>query len=268
MSGQDKLYEKNPEEALKRLEGQIRKDPSNIKYRVFLFQLLAILGDWERAMTQLNVAADLDASTLAMVQMYREALRCEALRNEIYDTGKHAPLLFGEPEQWLALLVEALRLTSDGKYAAAQKLRDEAFQLSPVTSGKIDGVPFEWIADADPRMGPVLEAIVNGHYYWMPFHRIKTITIEEPVDLRDYVWMPAHFTFANGGETVGLIPTRYSGSHASEDAQVRMGRKTIWLEPEKDLFLGQGQRLLTTDTAEYAIMDIRKIELNTSEDHG
>ncbi|VAX32896.1 Protein of avirulence locus ImpE [hydrothermal vent metagenome] len=264
MFAEENLLEGNLDEALKDLASQVRKDPSNVKYRVFLFQLLALLGEWERALTQLNVAADLDASTLAMVQMYREALRCEALRHEIYATGKHAPLLFGEPEQWLALLMEALRLTTDGKYAAAQKLRDEAFQCAPVTSGIIDGTPFAWIADADSRMGPVLEAIVKGRYYWMPFHRIKTITIEKPEDLRDYIWMPVHFEFVNGGETVGLIPTRYVGSHVSEEPQVRMGHKTIWLEQGEDAFVGLGQRLLTTDTAEHALMDIRKIELNSA----
>ncbi|MFQ5587549.1 MAG: type VI secretion system accessory protein TagJ [Nitrospiria bacterium] len=262
MLAEERLREGNLEDALKLLEGQVRKDPSNAQYRIFLFQLLSILGDWERAATQLDIAADLDASTLAMVQMYREALRCEALRDEIIRTGKYAPVLLGEPEQWLAPMLQALRLTAEGRYPAARKLRDEAFQLAPMTSGVIDGTPFRWIADADPRMGPVLEAVVNGRYYWMPFHRVKAITIEEPADLRDYVWMPAHFTFVNGGETVGLIPTRYAGSHTSEDAQVQMGHKTIWLEQGKDLFGGQGQRLFTTDTAEYAIMDIRKIELN------
>ena len=47
------------------------------KLRVFLFQLLCVLGQWERALTQLNVAAELDAQALAMAQMYREALQCE-----------------------------------------------------------------------------------------------------------------------------------------------------------------------------------------------
>ncbi len=62
----------------------MRKDPANAKHRIFLFQLLAVLGQWERAMNQLNVAGELDAGTLAMVQTYREALRCEVLRGEIF----------------------------------------------------------------------------------------------------------------------------------------------------------------------------------------
>ena len=50
------------------------------------------------------------------------------------------------------------------------------------------------------RLGPVCEAIINGRYYWVPFDRLSRIDLEAPVDLRDVVWMPAHFQFANGGE--------------------------------------------------------------------
>ena len=39
-----------------------------------------------------------------------------------------------------------------------------------------------------------------GRYYWVPWQRIRTLALEQPSDLRDYVWMPAGFTWANGGE--------------------------------------------------------------------
>ena len=32
----------------------------------------------------------------------------------------------------------------------------------------IDGKAFAWMADADMRLGPVLEAVINGRYYWVP----------------------------------------------------------------------------------------------------
>src|SRR5580765_2398246 len=93
--------------ALTHLQNQVRQDPAKADLRVFLFQLLSVMGQWERALTQLNVAADLDAGTLAMAQMYREAIRCEVLRGEVF-AGKKSPVIFGEPEQWLALFIEAL----------------------------------------------------------------------------------------------------------------------------------------------------------------
>jgi type VI secretion system protein ImpE len=249
--------------ALDHLQNQVRKDPSKSELRVFLFQLLSVMGQWERAQTQLNVAADLDAGALAMAQMYREAIACERLRAEVF-TGKRSPVVFGEPEEWLALLIEALLVTGTPRAGQAQELRARAFEAAAASTGTIDGQPFEWIADADMRLGPVCEAVINGRYYWVPFERLTRIDLEPPADLRDVVWLPAHFQFTNGGETVGVIPTRYPGSENAEDAQVRLARKTVWNEEAPEVFTGLGQRILTTDTGEHPLMDIRSIRIGAA----
>ena len=88
-------------------------------------------------------------------------------------------------------------------------MRDEAYESAPTVSGSVNGDAFEWIADADSRIGPFMEAIVNGKYYWIPFHRIASVIIEPPADLRDLVWTPAQFSWANGGQAIGLVPARY-----------------------------------------------------------
>jgi len=244
--------------ALTELQNRVRQEPAKSELRVFLFQLLSVLGQWERAETQLDVAAELDAGALAMKQMYREALHCERLRAEVF-AGKRSPLIFGEPDEWMALLIEALLVTGTPRAGQAQELRARAFEAAPGSSGTLDGQPFAWIADADMRLGPVCEAIINGRYYWVPFARLSRLDIEAPTDLRDFVWMPAHFQFTNGGETVGVIPTRYAGSEADDDPLLRLARKTKWHEDSPDMFVGVGQRILTTDTGEHPLMDIRSI---------
>lgn len=264
MFAEESLRKGGLDEALSKLQDQVRKDPSNLRHRIFLFQLLAVLGDWNRAYTQLKVAGELDAGTLAMVQTYREALRCEIFRQAIF-SGNGTPLVFGRPDRWTALLIEALRLLAKGDIEASQSLRSEAYELAPATTGIIDGQTFEWIADADSRLGPVLEAIINGKYYWVPFHVIKAVVIEEPTDLRDLVWMPVEFTWSNGGGTVGLVPSRYPGSENSESPQIRMCRMTEWIERDADVFLGLGQRMLVTNAADFPLLEIRKISLNTTE---
>ena len=255
------LQEGNLNDALTQLQNQVKKDPANAKLRTFLFQMLAVLGEWDRALTQLNVAGDLDAANLAMVQTYREAIACELLRKQIFQGGK-TPLVLGEPTQWIALLQQALKLTAEGQHKEAQQLRDQAFELAPVTPGTINGEAFDWIADADVRLGPVLEAIINGRYYWIPFQQIQEIQQEEPADLRDVVWMPAHFVWTNGGDAFGLIPTRYPQSEIAEDAAIRLARKTEWTEISDATFIGLGQRLLSTNVNDYALMDIREIKFN------
>jgi type VI secretion system protein ImpE len=250
----------DPDAALKTLQDQVRQNPSDAKLRVFLFQLLCVVGQRDRALTQLNVAAELDPGTLAMAQMYREALQCESLRAEVF-AGKKSPVIFGEPPEWMALLIESLLVRGTERSQESTSLRARAFEAAPPTPGSIDGQPFEWIADADMRLGPVCEAVINGRYYWVPFDRLSRIDLEAPADLRDVVWMPAHFQFSNGGESVGLIPTRYAGSESSGDAQVRLARKTEWREDAPEVFVGLGQRVLATDVGEHPIMDVRTIEL-------
>ena len=265
MSAEDKLKEGDPNAALALLQDQIRDNPADAKLRIFLFQLLAVLGQWNRALTQLNLSGEMDKSALAMVQTYREALQCEALRQEVF-AGQRMPLVFGDPEQWIALLLEALKLTGLGEFERAAEIREQAFELAPTTAGQINGEAFDWIADADSRLGPVLEAIVNGRYYWVPFQRIANIVFEAPADLRDRVWMPAYFTWANGGQTVGLVPTRYPGSQDHEDGVIRLAGKTDWSEQAGDSFIGLGQRMLATDGGDYAVMDLRTIDLQTADE--
>lgn len=279
MSAEDCLREGRVDEALAELAQQVRAKPADAKLRVFLFQLLAVQGQWERALNQLNVAGELDAATLAMVQTYREAIQCELLRGEIF-AGRRSPLIFGQPDEWLALLIQALKLTADGRHQAAAELRERALEAAPATSGTItvetrragpepesSQVAFEWLADADSRLGPVLEAIVNGRYYWIPLQRVQRVVVEAPADLRDVVWMPAHFVWANGGDNVALLPTRYPLSHQSPDPLIRLARKTEWEEAAPGTFLGQGQRLLAADSGEFALMDVRSIDLHVAPDN-
>ncbi len=244
--------------ALKLLTEQVRAHPQDAKLRVFMFQLLCVLGQWERALNQLNVSFELDASTLPMVQTYREAIACETLRMQVF-SGQKVPMLFGEPETWIALLIESLLRHGRGEPDAARQLREQALEQAPASAGQIDGEAFEWIADADTRLGPVVEAVINGRYYWLPFSRLAQFDIDPPQDLRDAVWMPAHFHFTNGGEVVGLIPTRYPGTVLAAGDALAMARKTEWQETEPGLFTGLGQRLFTTDVADHALMDTRSV---------
>ena len=244
--------------ALTHLQTAVKAAPSDPKLRTFLFQLLCVMGQWERAVTQLNVVADMDPATLAMKQMCGEAIQCEALRAKVL-AGEKAPMVFGYPEPWLALLIEAMLLTGRGESEAGGKMREQAFEQAPASSGSINGTGFQWIADADSRLGPVLEAIINNRYYWLPFQNLAKVHIEKPQDLRDAVWMPAHLEFTNGGESIALITTRYPGSEASTDGLIRLARKTIWEENSPGVFVGLGQRLFTTDVGDYSLMDVREI---------
>ena len=244
------------------LRRMIQKQPQRSDLRIFLFQIYCVQGEWIKAATQLDVLLELDPSSKPMVETYREALKCEALRREVFD-GKRSPLVLGAPQDWLAMMIEALRVDAEGRPDAAAELRARALEAAPATSGKLDDTPFAWLADADSRLGPVVEAILNGKYYWVPVSRLLRIEIEKPADLRDFVWAPATLTLENGAASVALIPTRYPGTERESEPALRLARATDWREQPGGAWHGVGQRMLTTDQAEVALLDVRVVALDT-----
>jgi type VI secretion system protein ImpE len=254
----------DPKAALAALTTAVKASPASAKLRIFMAQLLCVLGQWERAHTQLNVVADMDPKTASMREMVGHALRCELLRAAVFK-GSRSPMIFGQPDEWMGLLIESLLQSGQGAGELSAQLADRAFEAAPATRGRINGAPFEWIADADSRLGPVLEAMVNGKYYWIPFSRLSSIAIEEPADLRDRVWLPANLSFSNGGEAIAMIPTRYPGSQASEDGAIQMAAKTEWLDLGHERFAGLGQRVLVTDAGEHDMLSVRLLEFDVAE---
>ncbi len=253
----------NPRVALQHLTAAVRAKPADAKLRVFMAQLLCVLGQWERAHTQLNVVAEMDGETSAMRETVGHAIRCELLRTRVF-AGERTPMVFGQPDEWLALLIESMLRQGQGETALATDLAARAFDAAPAVAGSVDGERFAWFADADSRLGPVLEACVNGRYYWVPFSRLAKVVFEAPEDLRDCVWTPAQLFFHNGGETVALVPTRYPGSEASEDGAICLARKTTWIDAGSERWHGLGQRVFASDIGEHDLMSVRSIDFDES----
>ncbi|UWQ35260.1 tetratricopeptide repeat protein (plasmid) [Leisingera sp. M527] len=260
MTPEEHLKAGDPRAALEALQQKIRGDASNAKLRVFLFQLLCVLGDWNRAIAQLKAAAGLDEGATVMAQAYREAIICEVYREKVF-AGEKSPLILGEPEEWLAHLIEAQKLLATGNPKEAAELRAKAFDAAPASPGEVNGKKFDWIADADMRLGPVLEAVVNGKYYWLPFAQIVSFEAEEPSDLRDAVWTAGTLTLAGGGSVAAMIPTRYPGSEKADGLSM-LARATVWQDAGAETYTGLGQRLLAIGDEDIAIMDVRTLRMD------
>ncbi len=261
MQAEELLRQGRLEDALADLEARVRQDPSHLAGRVFLFQLMCVLGQWARASTQLGALQRMDPQLGPLAQGYLSALACERQRAEVF-AGRQRPTVLGEPPVWLAELIQALQLEAQGQAAPAEAMRARAFEAAPATPGQLDGQLFEWLADADDRLGPVLEAFVQGRYYWIPMARVRTLRLERPGDLRDLVWLPATFVWTNGGEAGGLIPVRYPGTELAQDGLLRLGRRTEWTDGSASPSRPVGQRVFVTDAAEHALLDVRQIDLS------
>lgn len=242
------------DEALQALTARVRAAPADAGERLFLFQLLAVLGQWRRASEQLRTALQLDASQQLLVTACEALLRAEQIRTAVF-AGTQLPTVLGTPEPWLAPLLQALQLEQQGRMDAAEPLRALAFEQAPAVAGRIDDSAFAWLADADPRFGPCIEAITHSGYAWVPLAQLAELRIDAPDALRDLVWIAAELVWRDGTQTPAFIPVRYPGSETSGDAALQLARRSDW----DDAGHGLGQRMLATDSGEHALLQVRRI---------
>ncbi len=246
---------------LAELQSQIKREASSAKLRIHLFQLLCVMGRWQRALEQLQLCAQLDAKALPMAQMYREAIRCELFRSEVF-AGKRTPQVMGKPPAWIGLLIEALKQDAAGNNTSATNLRTQAMDAAEPTACNVDTQACEWLADGDARLGPVCEIFTNGQYYWLPFESCSGIVIDAPADMRDLVWSSAELMLPNEGRVVALIPTRYPDTTQTTLAnadQLAQSKATHWIDKGADMWFGVGQRVWISDVGEHPILDTRAI---------
>lgn len=248
-------------DALASLQAEIRRQPDDSGLRLALFQLLCVLGQWSRAHAQLGVLSGMGPQHQIFAGIFEPLVTAEIFRQEVF-AGQRSPLILGEPPPWITGLVQALAMDAQGQPESAAKLRESSLGDAPAQTGMLNDTPFVWVADADPRLGPVLEAVVDRKYYWIPLIRISGITTEPPQDMRDLVWIAAHFTWQGGGESDGFIPVRYPSTEAAADDAAKLARVTTWQESPGGLVTGLGQRLLATDSTDCGILEVRALKLN------
>jgi type VI secretion system protein ImpE len=222
------------DEAIETLGAELRKDPTDVQRRVFLFELLSFAGQYERAEKQLDVAGQGSREASQGALLYRSALHAEKNRQEMFDSGQF-PVGGALPE--------------------------------PV-SGTINGTPFQELADADPRLGARLEIFAAGQYLWIPLAHVASVKISPPERLRDLLWTPAIVQTGPGfrGLELGqvLVPVISPLSWQYEETDVRLGRVTEWVALDDGSEVPVGQKLLLVDGEELPILELRELEINAS----
>ena len=256
------MREGRPGEALAALKRAVQGDPADAELRLSLAQAFAVMGEWERCATQLQVAGELSDANLLVANVYRAAVRAELYRRDVFE-GRRAPHVMGEPEPWIGEMIRSLGDAARGDHEAAIEARDRAFEEAPTRGGTIEidnaePAHFEWLSDGDSRLGPIFELVVEGRYCWVPIDRIEVLHLEAPVSVRDLVWTTGSVRWSNQGEASVLMPTRYPVG-AESDESVLMSRRTEWDEPAEGYVVGRGQRMLVTDVDEYPILSVRRL---------
>ena len=236
----------------------VRGSPSDQQVRMFLFQLLCVLGEWDKALVQLRALAQLSPEAQMLAVAYGQAITAEQTREKVFK-GETQPALLVKSSPWAGDLAGALAALTLGKLAEAEALRDKAFEAAPDTPGELDGRPFEWITDSDQRFGPAIEAIIAGQWGLVPFDAIERIESEGPKDLRDIVWYPVQLAFKTGQSVAALLPARYPGGATDPETSLRLARGTDWADqPWGQAGRGQHEWSLS-DGTEAGLLTLRRL---------
>ncbi len=215
-------------EAVQALNAELRNDPTDVRRRTFLFELLCFAGEYDRAAKQLAILAEGNKQADMGSLLYRAALHAERARHEMF-----------------------------------QKKEFPAGAAPQAVSGTLNGKPFESLEDGDPRIGPRLEVYAAGSYLWIPFQHIESIEIQPPTRLRDIMWATAlvrtgpAFKAMELGEV--LLPALCPFSFQHPDDNVRLGRATVWEESDGEV-VPFGQKVFLADDEDIPLLEVRKIE--------
>jgi len=237
----------------------VRAEPANQQARMFLFQLLAAAGEWDKARRQLDTLAQLSGEAQMLAVAYGQAIDAERERAEVFAGRARARQHVAS--DWLEGVIDAIEHFAQGRIAEGEGARDAAFDAAPDVPGSFNDIPFDWIADADARFGPSFEAIIGGRYGLQAFDQVASITSEGPRDLRDLIWYPVQIAFRSGQSVAAFLPARYPGSEAAAEVSERLGRTTSWADAEWGQ-AGSGQRLWTlSDGEDQALLSLRTLSL-------
>jgi type VI secretion system protein ImpE len=239
----------------------VKSNPSSISQRISLFELLLFTGDWNRAEQQLDVIGHQSMENGLGVQVYRSNLNAERDRSRVFADG-FRPHFIIDPPSYVLLHLDAIDRLRQGKVNEAREILDRAEEERPAFGNAVNGEDFSDFRDYNDIVGPVLEAIVQDQYTWIPFEHISQLEIDAPKHLRDLVWTPARIEAKDGTNGEIYIHTLYEGSCNHINDQVKLGRMTDWKDLGADLYLGSGLRLFLVDGEDKALLDVRKIEFN------
>lgn len=235
----------------------LKRAPADEPARMFLWQLMVVSGEWDKALTHLRTLASMSAEAQMLATVYHQAIVAEKARLDAY-AGRAPFTVLVSSSEWIDTLAAGLTALAAGRTEEGAGLRDQAFDAVGDTPGAIDDQTFVWIADADSRLGPCFEAIVAGRWGLVPFEAVAQIKTEGPQDLRDVVWLPAEMMLRSGQSAAALLPARYPGSEALAPA-LRLGRETVWNAGAAG-DQPAGQRLWSTDGGlEVGVLDFREL---------
>ncbi|MDR5796406.1 type VI secretion system accessory protein TagJ [Caballeronia sp. LZ008] len=247
-------------EQMGEIEARVRAKPGVAANRWALFQYLCVIGEWERAMQQLQTYAQLDSSQTNHAHTYRDLVRAERAREKVLSGFLEPDYVFDDVPDWMRGLLAALGLFAQGEMQAADDAREKALNLAPLVAGAGAAHSFAWISDSDTRLGPVCEFFAAGRYRWLALDDIAAWHIGQPGSLADLVWAPCTLKLRDGAVLHGFMPARYPVLAPEREARdtLLLGRETRWQEGGRTGVMASGGKTWLTSAGDVGLFELRE----------
>jgi len=239
---------------------EVKSHPADHGRRLFLFELLAFQGDLERARKQIDAIHYDEMALDSAVQAYRGLLDAEQARRRVFHDGIIPQFLIPPPEHLFKRL-EAINCLRAGQQTEASALLAQAEEPVPAIKGTLNGKAFEGLRDCDDLLGPVLEVMAHGDYYWLPLEQVESLHLNPPKYPRDLLWLPAKVSIREGPAGDVFLPALYPGSHEHADEQIQLGRATDWLQSEGGPTRGAGARVFLVGDDGVNLLQWRELQM-------
>jgi type VI secretion system protein ImpE len=252
------------DEALEAQLQEVKAHPADQSKRLFLFELAVFAGDLDRARRQLELLKYDQPELETAATSYKKLIESEQARRRCFTEGL-PPRLLGDPPEHVRLRVAAvLRLRENRPEEAAELLEKANADARPV-SGALNDKPFELLRDADDLFANIIEVMAHGLYFWVALEQVVHLSSNPPRFPRDLLYLPARLELAGEVGDV-FLPALYPMSHEHPDPQVKLGRATDWLAPEKGPILGRGLHTYLVDEDMIGLLEWRELKANEPEE--
>jgi type VI secretion system protein ImpE len=229
-------------DAAELVKSHVKSSPTDKEARHLYIDLLILLGEYERADAQCNLAAGLAPEDTMGFALLRNQLRAMAAR-EAWFADAAVPEFPQGPSDLDKAAVQLGLAHRAGAANEATAILEGLEGLRGERAMLWNGRPVSDIRDLDDRIPHALEVIMTGGaYLWVDFAKIASVRLEPIARPRDLAFRRAELTLIDGAAAPVLLPAIYHGT--AGDEKLLLGRETVWVTESSGMTTGRGQRCL------------------------
>jgi len=262
----EKIKQGDLSEAYTETVEHLRKNPSDITMRDLLFQILLFMGQWERAVKQLDIIVKEKLYAQTKINAFKQMIKAEINRHQIFNEicNETCNIVFYEnyvPKHHETYQQAMIQFNKKQYETVAAQLIDIC-DANPLPSAIVNGLSVNKFKNTDTILTRCFEVFINASYYWFPFEQIKEMKISEPKTLLDLLWIPTQIIAIDDQQINALLPVLYPNTAFHENDLIKIGYMTDWSEVHDTIVIGSGQQVFESNDKDYSLLEIRSITFN------